>query len=120
MKKRKINYLGFLSLLSLIAVLGWTTKNIGFYGFFGFLYYVRYFWVIPDELFILHVQKSATAALFFELISLVPFLFLCTAVYTISKATPIAFGLSFGVAIAVFSVALVIYEWKERRGAIYD
>ena len=48
---KKINYLGMLSLLSLIAILGWKTGNTGLYGFFGFAYYIRYFWIIPDELF---------------------------------------------------------------------
>ena len=58
----RINYLGFLSLLALIAILGWQTENTGLYGFFGFAYYLRYFWVIPDEFFRFNVQKAATFA----------------------------------------------------------
>lgn len=75
--KYKINYLGFLSLLALIAILGFTTGNTGLFGFFGFVYYIRYFWVIPDEFFRLNVQKSATFAFMSEMISLVPFMFVC-------------------------------------------
>ena len=67
---KKINYLGMLSLLSLIAILGWKTGNTGLYGFFGFAYYIRYFWIIPDELFQQNVQKSATFAFFAEMIFL--------------------------------------------------
>lgn len=114
---KKTNYLGFLSLLSLIAVLGWKTGNTGLYGFFGFAYYVRYFWVIPDELFWQNVQKSSTCALFSELLSLVPFMFFCTALHEHSAAIPMAFGLSFAVAIISFTVVLVVLEWKEQKGA---
>ena len=67
---KKMNYLGLLSLLSLIAILGWKTGNTGLYGFFGFAYYIRYFWVIPDELFQQNVRKSTTFAFFAEMISL--------------------------------------------------
>jgi hypothetical protein len=112
---KKINYLVFLSLLSLIAILGWTTGNAGLYGFLGFLYYVRYFWVIPDELFQLNVQKSSTLALMTEMISLIPFMFICSTIYNVSAAIPMAFGLSFAVAIFVFTFALIFLEWKEER-----
>ena len=78
---KKINYLGFLSLLALIAILGWCTENTGLYGFLGFAYYIRYFWVIPDEFFRLNVQKAATFAFMSEMISLVPFMFVCTFIY---------------------------------------
>lgn len=118
--KRKINYLGFLSVLAWIAVLGWTTENKSLYGFFGFAYYLRYFWVMPDEFFRLNVQKAATFAFMSEMISLVPFMFVCAYVYGAVKAVPMAFGLSFAVTIFAFTMALVILEMKERRGASYD
>ncbi len=118
--KHKINYLGFLSLLALIAVLGWTTENTGLYGFFGFAYYLRYFWVIPDELFKLNVQKTSTFAFMAEMISLVPFMFICSYVYGGTKAVRTAFGLSFAVAISAFTVALIVLEVKERKGAEND
>lgn len=118
--KRKINYLGFLSLLALIAVLGWKTENAGFFGFFGFAYYIRYFWVIPDEFFLLNVQRAATFAFMAEMISLVPFLFACVFLYGASGAVPVAFGLSFAAAIFAFTGALTILEWRERKGALND
>lgn len=85
----KLNYLGFLSLLALIAVLGWTTGNTGLYGFLGFAYYFRYFWVIPDELFLLTVQKSATLAFMAEMILLVPFMFTSSCLYDTAQAIPL-------------------------------
>ena len=114
----RINYLGFLSLLALIAILGWQTENTGLYGFFGFAYYLRYFWVIPDEFFRFNVQKAATFAFMSEMISL--FMFVCVYIYGIAKAVPMAFALSFAVAILAFSVALIGFEWKERKGAEND
>ncbi len=118
--KRKINYLGFLSLLALIAILGWTTKNTGLFGFFGFAYYLRYFWIIPDEFFKLNVQKASTFAFMAEMISLVPFMFICSHVYSGTKAVPTAFGLSFAVVIFAFTAALIVLEVKERKGAEND
>lgn len=115
--KRRINCLGFLSLLSLIAVLGWTTGNEGFYGFFGFAYYLRYFWVLPDELFRQNLQKAATCAFLTELLALVPLMFLCAAFSGGRRAVPAAFGLSFAAAILVFTIALLVLEWREQRGA---
>lgn len=118
--KFRINYLGFLSLLALIAILGWTTENTGLYGFFGFAYYIRYFWVIPDEFFLLNVQKSATFAFMAEMISLVPFMFVCSYIYGDAKAVTTAFGLSFVVTVFAFTTALIALEVKERKGAAND
>ncbi len=115
--KKRINYLGFLSLLSLIAVLGIRHPGSGLFGFFGFFYYVRYFWVVPDELFLLNVRKSASAAFMAEMVFLVPFMFICAAIYGVPAAVPMAFGLSFCVCILSFTVSLTVWEWRERRGA---
>lgn len=115
--KVKINYLGLLSLLSLIGILGWTTENAGLYGFFGFAYYIRYFRIIPDELFRLNIQKAAAFAFMSEMISLVPFMFICSYIYGSGKAVPTAFGLSFAVTVFAFTAALIILELKEQRGA---
>lgn len=118
--KREINYLGFLSLLSLIAILGWTTKNTGLYGFLGFAYYLRYFRVIPDELFKLNVQKAATFAFMLEMVLLVPFMFVSTWLHGAGNPVPTAFALSFVVAVFAFTGALLVLEWREQRGAAND
>ena len=55
-----------------------------------------------------------------EMISLVPFMFVCTYIYSAAKAVPTAFGLSFAVTIFVFTIALIVLEWKERKGAEND
>ena len=118
--KRNINYLGLLSLLSLIGILGLTGVNSGLFGFFGFLYYLRYFWIMPDEFFRLNVQKAATFAFMAEMISLVPFMFLCSWIYGTARAVPIAFALSFVATVFAFTIALIILEVKEQRGAAHD
>lgn len=118
--KHRINYLGFLSLLALIGFLGWRTDNAGLYGFWGFAYYLRYFWVIPDEYFRLNVHKAATLAFMSEMISLVLFMLICTYIYGAANAVRTALGSSYAVAIFVFTIALAVLEWKERNGAEND
>lgn len=59
----------------------------------------------------------ATFALFAKMISLVPFMFICATLYDISSAISMVFGLSFAIAILMFTVVLMIQEWKERKGA---
>ncbi|MCI8417267.1 MAG: DUF3796 domain-containing protein [Lachnospiraceae bacterium] len=114
---KRVNYLGFLSVLSLIGLLGFQNQSSGLYGFFGFLYFVRYFRVLPDELFLQNVRKSATCAFLGEMISLVPFMFLGTAVSSISAAIPMAFASSFVVAVLCFAFSLILLEWREQKGA---
>lgn len=118
--KHRVNGLGFLSLLALIAILGWYTENKGLYGFFGFVYYIRYFWVIPDELFRQNVQKAAVFAFMSEMILLVPFMFVCTFLYGAVRAVPAAFALGFAVTAFAFTIALVFWEWREQKGAAND
>ena len=114
---KKINWLGFLSLLSLIAVLGWRHEETGLYGFFGFIYFIRYFWVIPDELFVLNVQRSATAAFMAAMTVLAPAMFAVSLRCGISAAIPTAFAASFVAAVLTFALALTALEWREQRGA---
>lgn len=113
---KKMNYLGFLSLLSLIALLGLKTNNTGLYGFFGFAYYFRYFFVIPDELFLLNVRKSSTTAFLLELVSLVPFMFFTHIAPMVNNPIPTAFALSFTLSVFVFTIYLVLLEYRESRG----
>lgn len=84
------------------------------------MYYIRYFWVTPDEFFQSYVQKAATSAFMAEMVLLVPFLFLCCFIYSPARAVPAAFGLSFAAAVLVFSAVLMVFEWKERKAAQND
>lgn len=118
--KRKINCLGLLSLLSLIALLAQPTNNEGLYGFLGFAYYLRYFFVQPDELFRLNLQKAATDAFFTQLLSLVPLMFFCASLYGGTAAVRTSFGLSFALGILSFTAALLFLELREQRGAADD
>lgn len=118
--KRQVNYLGFLSLLSLLSVLGYFTDNVGMYGFLGFIYYARYFRVIPDELFKSNVQRACTAAWLSELIILVPITYICTIAKEGSKALGTAFGLSFATAIFIFTIVLMVLDYRESNGVFDD
>lgn len=115
-ESRKINYLGFLSLLSLIAILGWTNKNASLYGFLGFLGYLPYFKVIPDELFLLNLRKACTSSFFSQLLSLIPFMFITHLLMPFKNPLPVAYALSFIVAILFFTIHLLILQFQEGKG----
>lgn len=89
-------------------------------SYLGFLYYIRYFTVIPDELFQQNLQKAATTAFLIEVVALVPLLFGCFLFYPLERALPVAFALSFAVAVIVFSILLTVLEWREQEGAKND
>lgn len=110
---KKINPVGFLSILATISILGIVTQNSGWYGFLGFLYYIKYFYVIPDENFWENIKKSSTLAFLVEMICLPIFLFFMY--FTLDSQTYIqsAFGACFAISILVFTVYLTVLEWKE-------
>jgi hypothetical protein len=56
------NKLGFFGAIGLVGILGIATDNRFLLAFFAYFVFFRYFWVIPDELFKLNVQKAATPA----------------------------------------------------------
>ena len=115
--KRNFNALGLLSLLAFIALLGRITGEPGWYGFFGFAYYLRYFAVQPDELFLQNFRRAASFAFLAEMVALVPLAFACLWFYGAAKAAATAFALSFAVAVLAFTGALQVLEWRERKGA---
>jgi hypothetical protein len=107
------NRLGYLSLLALLGFLGIFTQERGYLGFFGFLYYIRYFTVIPDELFLENVRKAATPAFFTWIAA--SSVAIALKVLLNSPALAIAgMGLSMALAIAVFTIILTAFEIKEN------
>ena len=110
----KLNKLGFLSLLALIGILGLTADNKALYGFFGFSYYIRYFFVTPDELFIQNV-RSATSIGFFSGIAATGFsVALCTLIPSLPSKN-LALAACFAISVICFTIALAAYEYKEQR-----
>lgn len=118
--RKPVNALGFLSLVALLGFLYFPTKNAGLLGFFGFAGYARYFSVQPDELFQRNVRRAATAALFAEFLCLVPLTYAFVLFGDVSRALARAFGLSFAAAIFVFTIAMMVLEWREQRGLAHD
>lgn len=117
--KRKINFLGFLSLVSIVALLGTVTEEKGWYGFLGFLYYLRYFWIIPDESFKEYVKNSATLAFFVQIFSMVLILTILGLVKN-ENYIQFAFGIAFSLGVFVFTISIVVAEWKESQGILND
>ena len=109
------NKLAYLGLLGFVGILGFLTENRGLIGFFAFFVFFRYFFVRPDELFILNVQRAATPAFFTG----VAVQTLTIAVTAFTKDLPqLVKGLafSFSISIALFIILLSVYEYKENRG----
>ena len=114
--KHPFNPMGLLALPALAALLYFPTGNHDFIGFAGFFYFIRYFWVNPDELFLLTLRRAATGAFILE-VALFPLLMLVR--YFLSPAAnpiPFALGLSFAASIIFFCLYHTWLEWKEMRG----
>lgn len=76
--KHPFNCMGLLALPALAALLFLPTRDPAFLGFLGFLVFLRYFWVNPDELFLLTLRQAATAAFVAECTLLGPLLLFST------------------------------------------
>ena len=109
------NKLGYLSLLALLAALGFLTDNKGYLAFLGFLYYIRYFFIIPDELFVANVQKAATPAFFTGIASSAITIILKALIHN-DKILPFGMGLGMAMSIFVFTFILTAREIKENEG----
>jgi len=106
------NKLGYLSLLAVLGILGIFSDNKAYLGFWGFLYYIRYFFVIPDELFKANVQKAATPAFFTGLASSAVTIVL-RALMNNDALLAVGMGLGMALSLFVFSVILIVCELRE-------
>ena len=111
----KINKLGFLSLLALLGLLGLFENHRGMMGFFGFAYYIRYFYVIPDEMFLLNVQKAASFG-FFSGIAATGLAILVRFLFPAFITNNLALVSCYVVSMSVFTLVLASLEIKEQRG----
>lgn len=118
--RKRINPIGFLSIVSSISILGIFTKNPGWFGFLGFLFYLRYFWVIPDESFWKNIEKSATIAFLVQLFALIPTLMILGLFIKRENYIPESFGICFSIAVLCFTLSVTILEWKEFKGISHD
>lgn len=111
----RINKLGLLSLMALLGVIGLISGRDNLVGFFSFAYYIRYFFVTPDELFVLNVRRATSIGFFsgfaasgiaFALRVLLP------AVIDVGTVLTIYYVVS----VACFTIALAVFEAREQRG----
>ena len=114
--RRAFNSMGLLALPALAALLYLPTGNTDFLGFLGFAYFVRYFWVNPDELFLHTLHRAATGAFILE-VALFPLLLLLRY-FQAPEVNPIPFslGLSFAASLLFFCLYHTWLEWREMRG----
>ncbi len=110
----KFNKLGLLSLLALIGVLGLIVDR-PLSGLFSFAYYIRYFFIIPDEMFIQNVRSSASIGFF----SGMTVLGIAVTLHTLFPALftgSIVLASYIVTSVVSFTFALLIFELKEQRG----
>ncbi|MHB1483705.1 MAG: DUF3796 domain-containing protein [Saccharofermentanales bacterium] len=108
------NKLGFIGLIGFLGFSGILTDNRYLLAFFGFFVFFRYFFVKPDELFALNVQKAAVPAFFTG----VAIQTLTIAIISFTKdKNQLIFGLtlSFSISVFIFILKLVIAEFNEYR-----
>lgn len=111
----RINRLGFLSLFALLGFLAFVTGNDALFGFFGFAYYVRYFFVTPDELFVEHVRRAATIGFFSGVVAVGIGALLRVFMPWVLSATAV-FAACFVISFCFFTFTLTVFEWREARG----
>ncbi len=110
----KFNKLGLLSLLALVGVLGLIMKQ-PLNGFFGFGYYVRYFFVTPDEMFQQNVRSAASIGFFSGMTALGVATVMHT-LFPILFTGSIVLASTIVVSVVCFTFALLVVEVKEQRG----
>ena len=114
--KRTFNPMGLLALPALAALLYWPTGDADFLGYLGFLVFLRYFRVIPDELFLLTLRRAATTAFLAECVLIGPALLFFYLRAPGDNPMPQALGLSFAAALIFFCLYHSFLEWRESRG----
>lgn len=115
----KLNRLGFLSLFAIIGVLGLVSDNKEFAGFFGYAYYIRYFFVIPDELFIANIRKVASFG-FFSGILATGIALILHILFPGLLSNAMILASCYVVSVFCFTIALIVLEIKEMGGIAGD
>jgi hypothetical protein len=111
----KLNKLGFLSFLTIVGIIAMFTEHKPLMGFFGFAYYIRYFFVTPDELFLQNVKNAASIGFFSGIIATG----IAICVHILSPdflSSNMTLASCYVVSVFCFTISLVILEIKEQRG----
>lgn len=109
----KLNKLGFLSILALLGILGFSIHP-SFLGFFGFAYYLRYFFVTPDELFQQNVNKAASIG-FFSGVWATGISIVIHLLFPDFLSANMSLASCYVVSLLCFTIVLLIMEIKEQR-----
>ncbi len=109
----KLNKLGFLSILALIGIFGIATEHKPFLGFFGYAYYIRYFFVTPDEMFQQNVRSAASVG-FFSGVGATGLAFTVRLLFPYLLTSNLALASCYVVSLFCFTIALLVLETKEQ------
>ncbi len=111
------NELGYVSLLALLGFMGIFTDNRACLGFWAFLYYVRYFFVLPDESFRADIIKSAVPAFFINIgISILTIIL--KVVFQNTVLLIFGMGAAMVISILVFTVSLAVFQMGKKTNVV--
>ncbi len=111
----KLNKLGFLSILALIGIFGIATEHRSYLGFFCFTYYIRYFFMTPDEMFQQNIRKAASIG-FFSGVGATGLALTIRVLFPEFIASNMVLASCYVVSVFCFTIALMVLEIKEQRG----
>jgi hypothetical protein len=109
----KVNKLGLLSALALLGILGMVTENKPLIGFLGFAYYVRYFFVTPDEMFQQNVRRAASIG-FFSGVGATGLALIVRILFPDFLTSNMTLASCYIVSVFCFTITLLILEIKEN------
>lgn len=117
MNKNRVLY-GSLGLLSLLGIIGIISKERIFLSFFCFAINLRYFLINTDEMMEEYMNKSAAISFYvysftLMIITLINVLIIRTPIY---ESLVYGLTISWVVSIIVYTLLVVIYEFKENKG----
>lgn len=110
----KINALGFLSVLALLGILGLIMDHRPLLGFFGFAYYIRYFFITPDEMFVQNVRRAASIG-FFSGVAATGIAVAARMLLPALLTGSMALAACYVVSVFCFTIALAVLELRESR-----
>lgn len=120
--KSSLNLYGLMGLLSLLGFIGVFTENRAFLAFFAFVVDFEYFFVKTDEMMEEYMNKSASRAFYWGMITTAAVTTVCFFVnrYDGNIALIYGFASGWGVSVAVHGFSIGYYRFKESWGLEHD
>jgi len=121
MNKNKLIY-GSLGFLSILGILGIVTESKIYLAYFAFAVHLKYLFIETDEMLESYMNQSAAVAFYLQNLS-----FVIISLFRIfilkddlSHAFVLSFIISWSISIFMYTILVLVYEFRERRGMKND